>query len=282
MAAFKQHITFSSLLGVGYAVALVNCGMGWVHSALAGALCGVAGMLPDLDSASGRPVRELFGITAIAIPLLLVQRIENAGITPEGTVLLGGALYLLIRFGIGWLFKHVTVHRGMFHSVPAAVIAGEVVFLTHVCPESWGRLALAGGTVLGFLSHLVLDEIYAVDARGLQVHLNKAAGSALKLFSKNIPATVATWLVLGVLTYLVGVEQGLFAPVHFSINYPPARRAESVQEPTPAAAASPRPISSLASPAADTTWHPSAQISVAAQAAEARENRVQSSNGQAK
>src|SRR5947209_11619283 len=152
MAAFKQHITFSSMLGVGYAAALANCGMGWVHSILSGALCGVAGMLPDLDSASGRPVRELFGITAIAIPLLLVQRLETSGATPEGTVLLGGALYFLIRFGAGWVFKHLTVHRGMLHSLPAAVIAGEIVFLAHDCPTD-GRLALAGGTVLGFLSH---------------------------------------------------------------------------------------------------------------------------------
>ncbi|HEV3258274.1 MAG TPA: metal-dependent hydrolase [Gemmataceae bacterium] len=280
MAAFKQHVTFSSVLGVGYGLALAKCGMGWVHCALCGALCGVAGMLPDLDSASGRPVRELFGIIAIAIPLLLVQRMENVGVTSEGTVLLGGALYLLIRFGAGWVFKHLTVHRGMFHSLPAAVIAGEIVFLAHDCPEPKGRLALAGGTVLGFLSHLLLDELYAVDARGLQIHLNKAAGSALKLFSKHIPATLGTWLVLGVLTYLVGVEQGLFRPLHFSVNYPRAGRVVTNQQPAPPATTFPLPASSPASPPADTTWHP-ANTSVAAKAA-LHENPLRTSNGQDK
>src|SRR5689334_15545024 len=102
MAAFKQHVTFSSVLGVGYAAGLKALGVEWTHGALAGTLCGVAGMLPDLDSDSGRPVRELFGFTAVAIPLLLTRRLENVGATPEGTILLGAALYLAIRFGIAW------------------------------------------------------------------------------------------------------------------------------------------------------------------------------------
>ena len=45
---------------------------------------------------------------------------SHSGATPEGTVVLGGILYLLIRFGAAWLFKHLTVHRGMFHSIQAA------------------------------------------------------------------------------------------------------------------------------------------------------------------
>jgi hypothetical protein len=219
VAAFKQHITFSSLLGVGYAAALAGSGGEWVHSILAGGLCGIAGMLPDLDSPSGRPVRELFGITAIAVPLLLTYRLRRSGLDPEQLVLLAAVLYLLIRFGLSWVFKHLTVHRGMFHSIPAMLIAGEVVFLAHDCPEPYGRLTLAGGIMLGFLSHLVLDEIYAVDMNGVRPRFNKAAGSALKFFSKSWSATAATWLLLGVLTYLVGVDLGYFSPVRIQLPY---------------------------------------------------------------
>ena len=167
VAAFKQHVTFSSLLGVGYAASLAGSGFEWVHSVLAGGLCGIAGMLPDLDSPSGRPVRELFGITAIAVPLLLTYRLRRSGLEPEQLVLFAAVGYLLIRFGLSWVFKHLTVHRGMFHSIPAMLIAGEAVYLAHDCPEQFGRLTLAGGIMLGFLSHLVLDEIYAVDMNGV-------------------------------------------------------------------------------------------------------------------
>jgi hypothetical protein len=221
MAAFKQHITFSSVLGFGYTTVLISTGLEWVHAVLAGALCGIAGMLPDLDSASGRPIRELFGITAAAVPLLLMERLRNSGLDPEEALLFAGGLYLIIRFGAAWLLKHLTVHRGMFHSLPAALIAGEISYLVHDCPVSQGRLVLAGGVVLGFASHLVLDEIYAVDASGLRLRLNKAAGSALKLASRSVPATVITWMVLTALTYLIGIDQGYFQEIDFQFHYAP-------------------------------------------------------------
>jgi hypothetical protein len=108
----------------------------------------------------------------------------------------------------------------MFHSVPAAAIAAEIAFLAHDCPEPYGRPMLAGGVLLGFLSHLVLDELYSVNADGLGIRLNKASGSALKLFSRSAPATLATWLLLGSLSYLVAVQQGHLPAFHFDLGYP--------------------------------------------------------------
>jgi hypothetical protein len=145
----------------------------------------------------------------------------------------------LIRFGAAWLFKHLTVHRGMFHSLPAAVIAAEIAFLAHKSPEPHGQLVLAGGVFLGFLSHLVLDEIYAVDARGLRIRLNKAAGSALKLASQSAPATMLTWLIMLGLSYLVGIDAGYFQPAHFSLDYPPLKRFQSAERHPPARIPSP-------------------------------------------
>ena len=213
MAAFKQHVTFSSILGVGYAVVLTRGGEDWVVSILAGALCGFAGMLPDLDSPSGKPVREVFGLAAILVPLLLARRLRRLGLDPEQIVLSAAVLYIFIRFGLAWLLARVSVHRGMFHSIPAALIAAEIVFLMDHGSDSSGRWILAGGMLLGYLSHLVLDELSSVDATGLVPRLNQAAGSALKFFSRSIPATALTWLLLGVLTYCAGVEQGYVRPV---------------------------------------------------------------------
>src|SRR5438128_2325799 len=93
MAAFKQHLMFSCALGAGYTVALRYANFEPTHALLAGGLCGVSGMLPDLDSDSGRPVRELFGLMAAVVPLLVLHRLKKAGFTPEGMILLMAALY---------------------------------------------------------------------------------------------------------------------------------------------------------------------------------------------
>ncbi len=220
MAAFRQHLLFSTSIGVGYAVSLSSGGVDKTHAALSGALCAVAGMLPDLDSDSGKPVRELFGLVAAVVPLLVMRRLEHAGLSAEAVILVMGGLYLAIRFGVRQLFQRLTVHRGMFHSVPAALIAAEIAFLAHDCPEAGGRWLLGLGVLLGFLSHLVLDELSSVDASGVRIRFNKAAGSALKLASKSMSATLAAWLTLGLLTYLVCVSDGAMNPHAHSTHAP--------------------------------------------------------------
>jgi hypothetical protein len=46
------------------------------------------------------------------------------------------------------------------------------------------------------LSHLVLDELFAIDFMGMTPRLNKYAGSALKLASKSWFATALTYAIL--------------------------------------------------------------------------------------
>ena len=61
---------------------------------------------------------------------------------------------------------------------------------------------LAGGVMVGFLSHLVLDEIYSVDFRGARIKLKSSAGSAVKFMSSSTVATATCYLILGSLGYL--------------------------------------------------------------------------------
>lgn len=199
MAAFQQHVAVSAVLGGGYTVALLTAGFEWSHSVLAGGLCALGGMLPDLDSDSGKPVKELFGLAAALVPMLELHRLERLAESPEGGIVLAGLVYLTIRFGLSALFKRITVHRGMFHSLPAAVIAALLAFLAHDCPEVEGRLIMANGVFLGYLSHLLLDEISSVDLGGMRV--KSSVGSALKLYSSSAPATVFTWVLLFMVGY---------------------------------------------------------------------------------
>jgi membrane-bound metal-dependent hydrolase YbcI (DUF457 family) len=203
VAGFRTHITVSGVLGIVYGGAAVEpFGFDTDAAILAAGLTTAGGMLPDLDSDSGVPVREMFGLAAAVVPLLLVPRMVHAGLTREA--ILAGVLfgYVFIRYVVSNVFRRLTVHRGMYHSIPAMLVAGLVVYLAYHSPDRSVRLLLAGGVMLGFLSHLVLDEIYSVDWRGLKPKLKSSAGSAFKFGSSSLTATAVCYVILGGLLYL--------------------------------------------------------------------------------
>lgn len=203
MASYRGHLAFATALGAAYGgAAFYYGGMSWVAAVMGGALTAVSGLLPDLDSDSGVPSRILFGGAGVLVPILLLRRILAMDLPVLKAVGLIAGLYLFIRYALAWAFRRMTVHRGMFHSVPGMAIAGLAVFLLYHDPDVVIRYFLAGGVMLGFLSHLVLDELCSVDLHGIHIKLNKFAGSALKFFSPSWTATLAAYAILGWLAYL--------------------------------------------------------------------------------
>ena len=194
MAGYREHISVSGLLGACYGVgAVFALGFSPVQGALAGILTWVAGMLPDLDSVSGRPVRESFGLLAAIAPFVLMQHLLEWAGDPEGAILLGVLTYAAIRYGGALLLAKVAVHRGMFHSIPALLIAAEAAYLGYKHESMAVKLLMGSGVALGFLSHLVLDEMYSVEWTGIRLKLNKAAGSAMKVVGKKLMPNVITY-----------------------------------------------------------------------------------------
>lgn len=197
MASYKGHLTVSTALGIAYGVAGYGyLNLDWGSACLGAGLTALGGLLPDLDSDSGVPARELFSLAATVTPFLMLGRLSHQGLTTDQMLVVMAVSYLLVRYVVRFLFQRLTVHRGMFHSVPGMLIAGLGVFLLHHGPDQRTRLFLAGGTILGFLSHLVLDEIYSVNFMGFHFKMNKYAGSALKLFSPSWTATLSTYVLL--------------------------------------------------------------------------------------
>lgn len=202
MAGFKTHITTSSVLGVAYGTsAAVMYHVPLPACLLAGGLCGVSGMLPDLDSGPGVPLRESVAFAAAVVPMLMIDRFKIMGLSPESMVLIGGGLYLFIRFGIGKMLRKWTVHRGMFHSVPALAIVGELAYLICEHENPWIRAFNAGAVMLGFASHLVLDEIWSIDFRGM--HLKSSFGTAIKFWGDCWWSNLAAYLNVAILAVLI-------------------------------------------------------------------------------
>ncbi len=186
MANFNTHITSSAFLGVGYGiVGHTLYEMPVSSSVLSAGFCTVAGILPDVDADRGNSLREIMAFLAAVVPLLLLHRAMDMGYGHETLILLGAGVYLVIRFGGAEVIRRVTVHRGMWHSIPAALIAGIATFWLCDCPDQSRQFYKAGAVVSGFVWHLLLDEIYAVDTSGFKPRIKRSFGTALKIFGKK-------------------------------------------------------------------------------------------------
>ena len=205
MAAYREHITVSGTLGIAYAFSAVFAlGFSITQATIAAILTWIAGMLPDMDSQSGKPVRELFGVTAALAPLLLLQHTNELGISDDRAMLFSLLLYGGVRYGGAAVLGKLTVHRGMFHSIPAAGHCHRSnVSCRITVPRLRVRLLMAMGVALGFMSHLVLDEMYSVQWDGVRIKLSKSAGSAVKFFGRD---ALPNGLALGLMMFLTYVE----------------------------------------------------------------------------
>ncbi len=198
MPGFRAHIIGSSIVGAGYgAAAWYLGGMTPTTAALGAGLCTASGMLPDLDSGEGSSLRETTACAAAIVPMLMIQRFQQWGLPLEGMILAAAAIYAVVRYGLTWALENYSKHRGMLHSVPAAAIAGQVTFLAFVSAEPLHRYFISGAVVLGFLSHLVLDEIWAVRQGLFGPKVKKSFGTALKFAGPDLwPNLVSYGIVI--------------------------------------------------------------------------------------
>src|SRR5947209_10758650 len=110
----------------------------------------------------------------------------------------------MVRHGLRRVLSVLTKHRGISHSLPTCAVWGALTYLYY--PSDWQpvRIAMAMAVMLGFFSHLLLDEICSVDLRGARV--NKAFGTAIKFWAPSPWTTLGMYLLLSLLAWRV-IEQ---------------------------------------------------------------------------
>jgi len=215
MASFKAHIAFGILTAVCYTAVMLM--VSWVSIAamplvFLSALFG--SVLPDIDSDTGIPVRLLIGalaLIAVTLSLIYSMNIEGVSILQHGFVAVGVGLF--VYFVIGGIFKHFTAHRGIFHSIPAALLTGLVAMSIAGTFNVGEKTELAVGLAItmGYLAHLLLDEINStVNLSGMPFKPKKSLGTALKLTSSSKTITVLTYCTL---LLFVGVNAGSLARI---------------------------------------------------------------------
>jgi len=193
-------------------------------------------MLPDVDSDNAIIFREVLTFAAAVTPMLLLNRFREMGWDQESIVVASGLVYVVIRFGLGEVIRRTTVHRGMWHSIPAAAIVSLVIFMLCACPDLNLRLFKTAAAALGYLWHLVLDEIYAVETGVLTVRTKKSFGTAFKFVGKD---ATGNFMVYGLLATVIGAI----------VMFPPSERLahgdEHGHSPTPQTQLTPVPGSQV-------------------------------------
>jgi hypothetical protein len=204
MANFQTHLIGGALVSSAGAFASFGNGLSNAGETQSLFTVGVvASLLPDIDADASKPVRAVFALAGIVAGFLVAFTFAGRFGLLE-LVLIWAALWLFVRYPVFWVFAHYTVHRGIWHSLLMALV---LALTAAVVAQRWLALSslmawLVGGfTLLGYLTHLVLDELTSVDLTGNRV--KRSFGTALKPFS--LDAWPASLLLLLALVALLGI-----------------------------------------------------------------------------
>jgi len=199
MADFNTHILGATVVvSLGATCCTKLLGLSMTDGLMLTVAGLVGGILPDIDLKQSQPSRLLFSLLGLVAALAwLFASLPSY----SGLELWFGALvvYFIVRFPLWWLFHTITNHRGILHSLIAAVMAGVLMcavawqYLNTTELQSWLLGIFMTG---GYLIHLSLDEIYSVDFSGVKIR--RSFGSALKPMDfQQIPASCFVLFITG-------------------------------------------------------------------------------------
>ncbi|MEL6374088.1 MAG: metal-dependent hydrolase [Pseudomonadota bacterium] len=188
MANFTTHIAAGTLISGALATLTLAADVVAPENVIAVAAAGILGsVMPDIDLKQSRASQAFFAGLALFISFaLLFSFAEKLSIAELWIVWIGS--YIGIRYCAHALFHRISYHRGIFHSLLAAVWFAlmTVVIYRYLLFRHEGVAWLAGGFMLiGVLVHLALDELYSVDAMGARV--KRSFGTALKFMDRRKP-----------------------------------------------------------------------------------------------
>ena len=209
MANFKTHYNVGLVSGVISSASFVSLS---ILNSLEGILClllwVIGSISPDVDSPNSKPIRIFFYIMSIFLSCSFFFFSMDKFYIIE-SIIISIAIFFILNYLLPKIFSKLSVHRGIIHSIPFAFVMGFFIsILLYELFDSKDYLAIFGGFFfsLGFIVHLLLDELYSVDLSG--VKLKNSFGTAFKFYDKNQP-------FLSMFLYIVLLFEMLMLP---SIN----------------------------------------------------------------
>ena len=210
MADFKTHLGWS----IGSGIILAAAGLHARHlkpieGLAVTALAAIGGSIPDIDEEKSIPYRFFSHFLSLVMPIVILLHLK-----PK----IGSELWINILFYIFFsaiiykiicpIIKAMTKHRGVMHSIPFAILCGELTYLFFTSdyelfePASKKMPVYFGVAVfLGHIIHLIVDEIYSMwDKKEKKIKIKKSLGTAFTMYSKD--ATLLANLMVYMLVIL--------------------------------------------------------------------------------
>ena len=207
MANHKTHQQGAILAGTFGSLAALLLGMISLPQTIIVFIAGyTGGMAPDLDLDHGKSLRFVFRMITLLLPIVVLWKYPSL----HNSTVAGISNFLIIAFVIyfpaRFLFNKLTVHRGIFHSIPAIVIYGALFFLIVGKESDDLSFQKATGIVasLGYFTHLALDEYSSLNFRGGR-H-KRSLGTALDFVKPNKVVTIIAYVVMAYLLHLVNQQ----------------------------------------------------------------------------
>ncbi|NWG72904.1 MAG: metal-dependent hydrolase [Parvularculaceae bacterium] len=186
MANFTTHIAVGTLASGVMATLVMAANVVPPEALFTLAAAGTFGsVLPDIDLKDSRPAMAMFALLGIFLSFVVLFNVGWRYSIAEMWILWIGT-YLVVRYPGHALFHRFTIHRGTWHSLLAGAFFAMLTAIVyrHVFDSHEAIAWLAGLFMfLGYVVHLVLDEIYSVDIRDVRV--KASFGTALKVYDSR-------------------------------------------------------------------------------------------------
>lgn len=217
MANFHTHITVAAAGSGLLSVLCLQVGLVEPREALLLALMGtIGGILPDIDLEHAYPSRIMFSLFGIMAAFMLVFSTENSLSIMELWAI-GLLMFTVIRWPIWFIFHRYTHHRGSIHSLAGALLfTFSGVIFSHSIMGKTPFIAWLNGLFifLGFILHLLLDELYSVDFMNSKI--KRSFGTALKILDTRKPEKATVMLCSLIVVWLLTPESKAFWDTLFS------------------------------------------------------------------
>jgi hypothetical protein len=187
VANFPTHIAVGTLVSGTLATITLAADVIAPENLVLVTMAGVLGsVMPDIDLKESRPSRAFFSGLAVFFSFAVLFAVGYRLSIVEMWLLLIGT-FLAVRYGAHLIFHRMSYHRGIYHSILAGLFfAFATAAIVGLMGRHQGVAWLAGGFMFaGYLTHLILDEIYSVDV--MDTRIKSSFGTAMKLWDGKHP-----------------------------------------------------------------------------------------------